>query len=166
MISNVDIVPSLLDFVGIEGPRNIHGRSFARLLEGGEYTPRTEIFAEKTFHSYYDPMRAIRTERFKYIRNFESNFAVEIPSDIHMGPKTPELIRECVGSKHPPAELYDLSADPVEKTNLAGEAKDAEVERDLRQRLLQWMKETKDPLLEGAIPSVYYESALHSLEEE
>jgi arylsulfatase A-like enzyme len=33
---------------------------------------REAVYAEKTFHSYYDPMRCVRTERYKYIRSFET----------------------------------------------------------------------------------------------
>ena len=32
---------------------------------------RSEIFSELTYHAAYEPQRAIRTERFKYVRRFD-----------------------------------------------------------------------------------------------
>jgi N-sulfoglucosamine sulfohydrolase len=47
MISNVDIVPTILDGLGITPPDTLHGRSFWGLLTGTDYPPNTHIFAEK-----------------------------------------------------------------------------------------------------------------------
>jgi arylsulfatase A-like enzyme len=49
-------------------------------------------------------------------------------------------------------ELYDLDNDPLEQTNLAGQAEAAAVEADLRDRLHTWMRETGDPLADGMLP--------------
>ncbi|MHC4672473.1 MAG: sulfatase family protein [Planctomycetota bacterium] len=46
MISNVDVLPTILELLDIPVPDNIHGQSFLGLLNGTEYTPRSEIFAE------------------------------------------------------------------------------------------------------------------------
>src|SRR5258707_6931669 len=61
MVSNVDVTPSLLDALGLPVPAAVQGRSFWPLLTGDDYVARDQIFAEKTFHTYYEPMRAIRT---------------------------------------------------------------------------------------------------------
>jgi hypothetical protein len=45
--------------------------------------------------------------------------------------------------------LFDLYLDPVERINLIDDPRFAEVCQDLRNRLDQWMKSTRDPLLEG-----------------
>src|SRR5215467_1196632 len=58
LVSNIDILPTLLHSAGLEVPARVQGRS---LLDRG--APREAIFAEKTFHSYYDPMRCVRTSR-------------------------------------------------------------------------------------------------------
>ena len=52
MISNVDFVPTILDFLDIEIPENIQGHSFKGLITGEGYKPREAIFAEKTYHNY------------------------------------------------------------------------------------------------------------------
>jgi arylsulfatase A-like enzyme len=152
MVSNIDILPTLLAAAGVPIPERVQGRS---LSEG-----RDAIFAEKTFHSYYDPMRCVRTLSHKFIRNFESAFAVEVPGDIQAGPifcydpgryslDRPSLV-----------ELYDLEADPLEMNNLAGRPEVDSVEQQLSERLWSWMRETRDPLLDGPIASPYYRSAM------
>lgn len=161
MISNVDVVPTLLEGLGVPGPDSLHGRSFWSLLMGGDYTPNLQIFAEKTFHTAYEPQRAIRTERYKLIWNAEVDI-INVAADIQHSPIFPQMIDELT-QERPPFELYDLQADPVERENLAGRAAYAEVERDLRQRLLHWMKTTDDPLLQGPIASPYYDEAKRRL---
>ncbi len=161
-VSNVDVLPTLLEAAGQPVLDNIQGQSFLPLLQGRTYTSRTEVFAEKTFHTGYDPMRAIRTQRYKYIHNLEINHKVEVPSDIQMGGAFLEMAAELAG-QHLYVELYDLQNDPVEKENLAGKPEFAEVENDLRQRLLAWMEATHDPLLEGPVASPFYAHSLARL---
>ena len=153
MISNVDVLPTILEAAGVSVPERIQGRSFLPLLRGETYLPRTEIYAEKTYHSYYDPMRAIRTERFKYIRNFETSFLVEVPGDVQQGIIFPRHTALYSGSEHPPTELYDLEVAPWEQGNLTGLGRVGEIERRLASQLQTWMEQTDDPLLSGPVPS-------------
>src|SRR5258707_15242747 len=67
IVSNVDVTPSLLDALGLPVPAAVQGRSFWPLLAGDHYVARDEIFAEKTFHTYYEPMRSVRTLHPKLI---------------------------------------------------------------------------------------------------
>ncbi len=161
LISNVDIVPTILEGLGIPVPKKLHGRSFWPLLTESDYVPRGHIFAEKTFHTAYEPQRAIRTERYKLIWNAEVDI-INVAADIQHSPIFPQMIEELT-QERPPFELYDLDQDPVERQNLAGQIAYAEVERDLRKRLLQWMQQTGDPLLEGPIASPYYDRAKRML---
>jgi arylsulfatase A-like enzyme len=133
------------------------------LLQGGADRVRDEVFAEKTFHTYYEPMRAIRTDRHKLIVNFEVSTRVDVPSDIRESPIYPLLHAE-FDAVRAPAELYDLVEDPWERHNLAGSAGLASVEAELRARLLAWMRATADPLLDGPVASPYYADAVSWLE--
>ena len=154
LVSNIDVLPTLLEATGLAIPEAIQGRSLI------ERRGRDSIFAEKTFHSYYDPMRCIRTERYKLIRNFESAFAVEVPADIQQGPifrANPGLYSR---DRSGVTELYDLARDPLEQTNLAGVRDLAEVEYELSDRMWGWMRETTDPLLHGPIASPHYRRAM------
>src|SRR5690606_6326021 len=148
---------TVLEITGAPVPDSIHGRSYAPLLRGDPYQPRHEIFAAKTFHSYYDPMRAIRTDRYKLIRNFEATFLVEVPSDIQLGAIFRDDPGRYVGTIHPPLELYDLVDAPLEQHNRADDPALAGVQRDLSDRLWHWMAETGDPLLTGPVPSPSYQ---------
>ncbi|HEY0831489.1 MAG TPA: sulfatase [Candidatus Dormibacteraeota bacterium] len=155
LVSNIDVLPTLLKSCGLPVPSAVQGRS---LFGPG----RDAVFAEKTFHSYYDPMRCVRTHRHKLIRNFETAFAVEVPADIQAGP----IFRANVGlySKDRPstAELYDLDADPLEQHNLAGDGGHSDMERNLVEQLSSWMRETSDPLLNGPVASPWYRKAIES----
>lgn len=153
LVSNVDVVPTLLQALDVPIPAPMQGRSVLRQMRGEQRGGRTEVHAEKTFHTYYDPMRAIRTERFKYIRNFETASAVEVPADVQAGAIFRSRPQAYVGAEHQPIELYDLERDPWEQHNVAGDTAYREVESDLENRLWRWMAETGDPLLTGPVTS-------------
>ena len=160
LVSNIDVLPTLLEAAGAVAPAHIQGRSVLPLMRGEAFEARSAIFAEKTFHSYYDPMRCIRTATHKYIRNFETAFAVEVPGDIQVG----AVFRSDPGrystDRRHISELYDLQADPVELHNLAGTQESDAVERRLKDQLWAWMRETGDPLLNGPVSSPRYRAAM------
>ncbi len=159
LVSNVDFLPTLLEALDVPRPGNLQGRSYLPLLRGGR-AGRDAIYAEKTYHSYYDPMRAVRTARHKLIRNFETAFAVEVPGDVQQGGAFRSDVARYVATTHPEVELYDLEADPLEERNLAGQPATAVLERELDEQLWAWMAETGDPLLSGPVASPAYRSAL------
>lgn len=160
LVSNVDILPTLLDACGLDIPGTIQGASFLPLLEGRTGGGRESVFAEKTFHDCYDPMRGVRTERYKYIRYFEKSTHHPIPGDIVNGGASRELGRVArVGSE----ELFDLELDPNERRNLAEDAQHQELVEEMRTRLAGWMRETEDPLLEGPIGSPFYNKSIQEL---
>ncbi|MDQ6671161.1 MAG: sulfatase [Chloroflexota bacterium] len=165
LVSNVDVAPTLLEGLGLPVPANVQGLSFWRLLQGSGYTPREQVFAEKTFHTYYEPMRAIRTASKKLIVNLEVSTSVDVPSDVRASPIYPRMLQQLDGVRLP-VELYDLLEDPWEQHNLAEEPDLASAKTDLRQRLLRWMKETDDPVLQGPVASPYNSAALASLQGE
>ncbi len=160
LVSNIDVLPTLLEGAGAPVQAGIQGRSFLPLLRGDAYEPREAIFAEKTFHSYYDPMRCVRTRRHKYIRNFEAGFAVEVPADIQQGPIFRANPSRYSTDRPSVVELYDLEADPLEEHNLAGRPNLRSVEDELSAELWRWMRETDDPLLNGPIASPRYRQAM------
>jgi arylsulfatase A-like enzyme len=162
MVSNIDVLPTMLDAAGVQIPPGVQGRSLLPLLRGERHDERHAVFAEKTFHSYYDPMRAIRTRRHKLIRNFETAFLVEVPGDIQAGAIFRADPTPYSKDRLAVVELYDLEADPLETRNLAGQPDVADVERKLSASLWKWMRETGDPLLRGPVPSPRYRLAMES----
>ncbi len=162
LISNVDLVPTILEMLEIEVPDTIQGKSFAALLRNQPYTSRQEVFAEKTFHTTYEPLRAIRTNRYKLIWNVEAGI-LNVPGDIMHSPIFPQMIEQ-ITQERPYYELYDLTQDPLERNNLALHPEYRQIFNDLRERLLSWMRETGDPLLQGPIASPFYEQGLATLQ--
>ncbi len=160
LVSNVDVLPAVLEAAGAPVAAAVQGTSLLPLARGAAEGARDAIFAEKTYHSYYDPMRCVRTARHKLIRNFESAFAVEVPGDVQAGAIFRADPDRYATDRRSVVELYDLELDPLEQRNLAGQPQVAEVERDLDRRLWQWMEETQDPLLSGPVPSPAYQLAM------
>jgi arylsulfatase A-like enzyme len=159
MISNVDYVPTLCDLLDLPPPADAQGRSYAALLRGQPCEPRRELFAEMTYHDYYDPLRAIRTERHKLIVSFCHNLSLMNPSQQYRPKTIPVVPADPSASRHAMVQLYDLQADPLEQRDLAKEAEQAEVTRDLLTRLHRWMMETRDPLLDGIpMPPIHHEA--------
>lgn len=165
LISNVDILPTILDLIGLPVPAHVQGRSFKPLLHGGRYEERAEVFAEKTFHSEYNPLRAIRTKKHKLVAKLEVALNLMVPGDVMEGPTYLRMVDEARAPSGDPFLLFDLESDPLEKTNLAGRPEMAAVERDLKRRLWRWMIETKDPIVNGPVGSPFYERTLAALRE-
>lgn len=165
LVSNVDIMPTLFDLITDEIPDGVDGHSFLPLLEDDQvYSPRETVFAEITWHDTYNPIRAVRTERFKYIRNFSHHPRVYLPNDVYAS----KAGREVRGRYNRPSrvyeELYDLELDPYEQENMADEEAYAQVCAKLESALRTWMHETDDPLLAGPIRPADYEQILDGLQ--
>ena len=162
MISHVDMVPTLLEGLTLPVPDNLHGRSYWPLLRGEDYEPHREIFAEKTYHTVYEPIRAIRTATHKLIVNFADDVAINVPADIQLSPIYPTVLDQ-ITPQRPHVELYDLAQDPHEQHNIAGQPETAAIERDLMRRLLAWMERTADPLLSGVPVSPTHREVMRRL---
>lgn len=155
LTSNIDVMPTLLEAAQIPIPSAVQGRSRLDLLLGRspENGVSDRIFAEKTYHEHYDPMRCLRTSRYKYIRNFAARPRLVFPSDVYNSPSRRSLTDdEAIWSDRPAEELYDLDNDRWEQTNLADRPDAAQVLAQFRNELTAWMQATGDPLLTGPIP--------------
>jgi arylsulfatase A-like enzyme len=152
LVSQVDIFPTLCDVVGIEHPPWLVGRSLVPLVRGEEPPgTRSEIFAELTYHAAYEPQRAIRTDRHKYIRRFD-DYPYPVLANCDESPsKDAYLARGWATRTVPRESLQDLFFNPGEGRNLVGDPDYATVLAELRERLHRWMAETNDPLLRGPI---------------
>lgn len=101
-------------------PTTFAGQALLSLGAGtANQPPRADIFA--TYHGNQLGLysqRMVRTHQWKYVWNATAE-----------------------------DELYDLAADPAELVNVVGKAEHRVQLQLLRQRLVQWMEETGDPLL-------------------
>jgi arylsulfatase A-like enzyme len=149
LLSSVDLFPTLLKCAGVSPPKKIQGRSFLSLLQGGAYSPRRWIFAEmNTIPNCV--RRCVRTGRHKYIENVTPGPKLFLPTDIEAS-----LVRRDVGNDHlepaPPAELYDLQADPDEEHNVVEEPQHRPAREELESILRDIQRQTNDPALNRRI---------------
>lgn len=151
LTSHVDVLPTLLEVAGLPVPAQVEGRSFLKRLMGERGMTRDAIFAAMTWHEgEYDPMRCIRTWQYKYIRNWQPGWPVQIGGAI--GQRYGEaFLVEHFARPRPAEELYDLQDDPWELHNLAGLKEHQDVRQELESRLGDWMAMLNDPLLRGPI---------------
>lgn len=155
-ISNIDLLPSVLDLIGADIPYNIEGKSFLPILKGEKESIRSDIFIEKSHHDIYDPMRGIRTGKYKYIKNFEkSEVLFKIPLDMTDDARCGNVIKnkypEIYNEERMAEELYDLEKDPNETDNVINDPDYKAIAIELRKKLEVWMEQTNDPLLKGRI---------------
>jgi N-sulfoglucosamine sulfohydrolase len=160
LVSNVDVLPTVLGLVGETVPDRVSGRSFLPLLEDREHTGRSELFAEMTWHDTYNPMRAIRTQRFKYIRNFWHLPEIYMSNDVSHSPSGEVVKNEFNRPGRDYEQLFDLEADPHERENVVSDPNYKEVATDLREQLREWMQTTEDPILDGPVPPGDFEKIM------
>jgi N-sulfoglucosamine sulfohydrolase len=152
LVSHIDLYPTLCELAGVEKPSWLQGRSLLPLVRGQVDEINEVIFSEVTFHAAYEPMRAARTRRWKYIRRFETRAGPVLPNTDDSPSKS--LLLDNNWRTRPPAveQLYDLIFDPNEAHNLAGDPSHEPILMEMQERLHAWMVETQDPLLNGPIP--------------
>ena len=151
LVSNVDVVPTLLDLAGLSVPENIQGESCAGFFRSGNSSShRDAVFAMMHGHNRWAESRCVRTANHKLIRNFSPS-RQPIPP-IKVGGSSRQQER-------PVVELYNLQADPWEQENLAEKESSRTVRHELEKGLLSWMKAVEDPLLKGPVRTPYYEMA-------
>jgi arylsulfatase A-like enzyme len=151
LVSHIDVYPTICDYAGIDRPPLLQGVSLMPVVGVQAASVREEVFAGSTWHAAYEPQRAIRTARHKYIRRWGDRLKPVLPN-VDDGPSKELLLRHGWGEQEIAQEqLYDLAFDPNEAHNLAGDAGHAAILADLRARLEAWMRETDDPLLAGHV---------------
>jgi arylsulfatase A-like enzyme len=157
LVSQVDVFPTICDLVGIEPPPWVRGRSLLPLARREADEVNEAVFAEITFHAAYEPQRAVRTRRYKYIRRYER----PVIANIDDSPSKDYLLAHGLAERDAPSEqLYDLVFDPNEAHDIAGS--EPAIAAELRARLQAWMEETGDPLLSGPVapaPGTEYNTA-------
>jgi len=153
LVSQLDLFPTLCELAGARPPEWLEGRSLLPLVRGETAALHDELFAEVNYHASYEPQRAVRTARYKYIRRYGDRAAPVLPNCDDGPSKTVWLDAGWARRREPREQLYDLIFDPNEQNNLAAGASSAAVLADMRARLDRWMQRTADPLLQGPVPA-------------
>jgi arylsulfatase A-like enzyme len=156
LIEHIDMAAISLAWAGLPVPSWMQGRDiFAK-----DYQRRDAVFAARDRCDVtVDRIRSVRTEQFKYIRNFYPLRPMLQPSAYKDAKPTVIRLRELHAQRRlsplhekllfsptrPKEELYDVRADPFETRNLADDPQHRATLETLRARLDQWMLETRDP---------------------
>jgi arylsulfatase A-like enzyme len=154
LVSQVDILPTICELLGIEKPAWLQGRSLMPLLRGETEEINDHIFAEVTYHAACESMRSVRSKRYNYIRRYGDRRRPVLPNVDDSPSKSVWVKHGWRDRELPEEELYDCLFDPCERHNIIHEPSMAGVRATMRGVLDDWMRRTDDPPLNGAIPLV------------
>jgi uncharacterized sulfatase len=122
VVSHIDLLPTMLELAGMQGPSILEGENIAPLLQGAENPGRSAIIEFQRYEIEHDswggfqPVRCIVDARHKLVINL-----------LHTD------------------ELYDLAQDPAEVVNLIDDPAHVSIRDALHDRLLDWMYQKRDP---------------------
>ena len=161
LVSWVDIFPTLLDISGSNTPEGLDGKSFTKVLTGDKAKHREYIYTTHTGDGKMNvyPIRSVRNNRFKYIRNLRPDTFHSNHSDILRKPNAGSYwdswdeasqsspLAAAIVQKYyvrPAEEFYDLQSDPDEQINRIDFKDDQKQIGQMRKLLAEWMKEQGD----------------------
>lgn len=152
MMQNIDVLPTLLDMIGLTPPPNARfdGLSRWRQLQGG-LDDRQSLYFE------WGRLRAVRTNRYKYITLRYTPAEIEamqrsavreddlpafLPYNMWREGDFPMHMHACYWDSD---QLYDLVADPNEQVNLADDPAYASTCEQMRERLRSYLDDFDHP---------------------
>ncbi|MBC9866610.1 MAG: sulfatase-like hydrolase/transferase [Opitutae bacterium] len=153
-VTQIDVSATSLGLAGIAIPDYLQGQDFY----AKNYQPKEVAFAARDrCDETVEILRSVRTEGYKYIRNFMSYVPHSQPNQykdgkdimktmrkLHAAGQLNELQARVFNPNRPVEELYDLKNDPHETVNLAGNPKFAKTLSELRSKLYGHMESSRD----------------------
>jgi N-sulfoglucosamine sulfohydrolase len=159
MVEYVDVLPTFVQAAGGKPAKVLDGKSFVPVLTGKAQKHKDLVYGLMTTRGIINGsesfgIRSVRSGQFKYIWNFTP----EIPfrnaclksKEFQSWVKAAEAGDQDAAEKvrryqnRPGEELYDVTKDRYEWTNLATDPKFAEIKSELRAHLDDWMKQQGD----------------------
>lgn len=168
LVSETDLMPTILDFIGLPIPSTVQGKSLRPLLTGATKSlpDRKYVFTEHNSHGPAEaeiyPSRAVFDGRYYYIKNLIPGKDYTLPADLEKsGPPwfngsydaaiaakdqfpTQYLKLQELLHGRPPEELYDMQFDAGQLYNLAGDTANRAKLLELRDVMAKWRKDTGD----------------------
>jgi len=154
LVEHIDIAAATLALAGLPRPVSMQARDvFAK-----DYAPKEFVFAARDrADETVDRIRSVRSEQFKYIRNFypsrpylqpnrykDEKAIVQAMRRLHLEGKLNRDQVLIMAETRPREELYDLKADPHELRNLAADPALVATLARHRKALDDWMARTDD----------------------
>jgi N-acetylglucosamine-6-sulfatase len=118
VVANIDIMPTVLDAMGLAAPAACDGRSWLPVVAGRNTAWRNELLYEYYWERNFPhtpTTHALRGDRYKFIR-FHGIWDLD--------------------------ELYDLQEDPLESNNLIASAQHQQIAQQMRARLFEVLEQT------------------------
>jgi len=157
LVSFVDFGPTVLSLAGVKVPDYVHGVPFLG-PQAGE--PRKYVYFHRDRNGENcETIRAIRDQRYRYIRNFRPDepyikplsyrdrqaIMQELNCAIEQGTLTDDQWQFWAQAK-PLEEFYDTLTDPFEIHNLASDPNHFSQMAQMRRALQEWIELCRDPL--------------------
>ena len=169
LVSGIDIPATSLAFLNLRQPKSFEGRD----LFDEDHEPREFVIgARDRLGVAIDRVRTVRSDKFRYIRNYHTDRPLyqlqyrekyatlsELRTLYSAGKLTPLQASYHDPAQRPEEELYDMMADPEQVRNLAKDPGYSEVLKKHREILTQWEKDTNDqgqyPAFQKELEAVY-----------
>jgi arylsulfatase A-like enzyme len=164
IISFADLAPTLMSIAGTPIPGYMQGHAF--LGEKKVKDPEYAFMTRGRMDERYDQSRAVRDQKYRYIRNYmpfriygqQSDYLFNAASVRSWEKAYKEgkcnAVQSIFWNTKPVEELYDMENDPWEVNNLAYDPTYKNIVARMRNALSEWMKEIKDV---GLIPETDYD---------
>jgi arylsulfatase A-like enzyme len=143
-VEEVDVMPTLLDLLGVQPPYGVQGRSFAPCLRGESRQHRAEVHAEICPPWLHNPYGTFDSFCDYWQDKFGGRPGINVPGDFTKSIRDENY--RYIWYHSGEEELYDVREDPHEWFNLADDPDHAEAKREMKLRLLEWNALTEDPL--------------------
>lgn len=162
LMSHVDVLPTVLDYMGETIPSEMQGHSLMDVIlnEDAEF-PRQMAFSQYTPEMKRDnTSRSVITDRYHLIRYFDAGRSVDYPVDVQPQVFASHEQRCKTKGTRPFLQFYDIVQDPFELNDIGGLPECKEIIAELSNAMLVWMESVGDPLLNGPLKTPYYDKAL------
>ncbi|HAX97002.1 MAG TPA: hypothetical protein DCY35_10855 [Prolixibacteraceae bacterium] len=168
LTSHTDILPFLLNLLGIPLPGPVEGRDLSEIISDNSETLRKYVISEENYNNHFAPARAIRSARYRFIK-YGINLCIFdflIP-EIELSSFDFRSNRDVFGfypAKRVNEKLFDLYNDPGERNNLADDPKYCDVKQELESALVSHMRASGDPFLDLTITIRMQEKAYEDIQ--
>ena len=156
LISSIDIAPTILEIAGCKILPNFQGESLQPLFRNEHAKIHEYVYAEHNWHDYMAYGRMIRTNEFLYIYNGRPNQNMVGPKDAldggagqslkmnHEKGSLNDVQERIYCEQQPKEELYEFVNDSLQLNNLANTKGYKKTLIQLRKKLKQWQRTTRD----------------------